>query len=68
MSAHKFRIGQHVFYASRGANAPPGVYVIIARLPPGDDGEFKYRIRHSDEICERVAREGELRTTASHGN
>jgi hypothetical protein len=68
MSAHKFRIGQHVYYTSRGADASPRVYVIIARLPQGDDGEFKYRIRHSHEIYERVAKESELRATASHGN
>jgi len=60
MSAHKFSIGQSVRYASRGVSTSPGVYTIIALLPQGDDGEFKYRIRHSDEIHERVAKESEL--------
>ena len=60
MDSRKFRIGQSVRLASRGVVVSPGVYTIIALLPPGDDGEFKYRIRHSDEIRERVAKESEL--------
>ena len=47
MPAHKFRIGQMVTYrpAERGLDVPPGVYMIIARLPESDDdGQFEYRI------------------------
>jgi hypothetical protein len=64
MSAHKFRIGQMVTYrpAERGLDAPPGVYMIIARLPESDeDGQFEYRIKNLNEEHERVAKESELR-------
>jgi hypothetical protein len=61
MDAHKFRIGQSVTYRSRGADAPQGVYVIIALLPQGEDGEFEYRIKHSHEDHQRSAKESELR-------
>jgi hypothetical protein len=63
MPAHKFRIGQMVTYrpAERGLDVPPGVYMIIARLPESDDGQFEYRIRNLNEEHERVAKESELR-------
>ena len=61
MDAHKFRIGQPVTYRSRGADAPPGLYVIIALLPQREDGEFEYRIKHSDEDHQRIAKESELK-------
>jgi hypothetical protein len=63
MQTHKFRIGQIVTYspAARGQDAPPGPYMIIARLPQSHDGEFEYRIRNVNEKHERVAPEGELR-------
>jgi hypothetical protein len=38
MDGHKFRIGQSVTYRSRDADAPQGVYVIIALLPQREDG------------------------------
>ena len=60
MDTHKFRVGQSVRYTSRGIAISPGVYTVIALLRAGDDGDFKYRIRHSDEIHERVAKESEL--------
>ena len=63
MDAHKFRIGQPVTYRSRGADAPPGLYVIIALLPQREDGEFEYRIKHSDEDHQRSAKESELKAT-----
>jgi hypothetical protein len=64
MPAHKFRIGQMVTYrpAERGLDVPPGVYMIIARLPESDeDGQFEYRIKNLNEEHERVAKESELR-------
>ena len=61
MDAHKYRIGQSVSYRSPGADAPQGDYVIIARLPQRDDGEFEYQIRNLYEQHERVAQESELR-------
>jgi hypothetical protein len=64
MPAHKFRIGQMVTYrpAERGLDVPPGVYMIIARLPQGEEtGELEYRIRNLNEEHERMAKESELR-------
>jgi hypothetical protein len=60
--AHKFMIGQSVNYkpGRRGQNAPPGAYLIIGRLPR-NNGQMEYRIKHSTELLERIAREGELR-------
>jgi hypothetical protein len=64
MPTYKFRIGQIVTYrpAVRGQDAPPGAYMIIARLPPSEEtGEFEYGIRNLNEEHERVAKESELR-------
>jgi len=61
MDAHKYRIGQFVAYRTPGVDAPRGDYVIIARLPQRDDGEFEYRIKHSHELHQRNAKERELR-------
>jgi hypothetical protein len=62
-SAHKFRIGQIVTYrpAQRGQDAPPGAYMITARLPQSADGQFEYRIKNLNEQHERIAKENELR-------
>jgi hypothetical protein len=62
MSKHRFYIGQIVSYgpASRSQDAPRGAYEITGRLPQGDDGQFEYRIKHSSEAHERIAKEGEL--------
>ena len=56
MGEHKFRIGQSVAYGARGADAPQGVYVIVALLPQREDGEFEYRIKHSHEDHQRSPR------------
>ena len=66
MDAHKFRIGQSVTYRSRGADAPQGLYVIIALLPQREDGELEYRIKHSHEHHQRSAKESELRPPTRH--
>jgi hypothetical protein len=60
---HKFRIGQAVNYrpSERGQDAPDGVYQITQQLPQGGDGNLEYRIKHSDETHERMAKESELR-------
>jgi len=62
MANHKFHIGQSVSYrpASRNPDAPRGAYKITARLPQGDDGLFEYRIKHSGEAHELIAKESEL--------
>ena len=39
--------------------APPGIYVVIAKLSERD-GEFEYYIKHTSELHERIARESEL--------
>ena len=57
---HLFILGQAVEYRSpRGRYAPPGIYVVTAKLPERD-GEFEYHIRHSSDLHERIARESEL--------
>jgi hypothetical protein len=58
---HKFILGQAVEYSPpRRLYAPPGIYVVTAKLPERD-GEFEYHIRHSSELHERIAKESELR-------
>jgi hypothetical protein len=63
MPDHRFHVGQIVSYrpASRGVDAPHGVYTVTARLPEGNDGQFEYRIKHSREENERTAEESELK-------
>jgi hypothetical protein len=57
---HKFILGQTVAYTPpRGHYAPPGIYVVIAKLSERD-GEFEYYIKHTSELHERIARESEL--------
>ena len=62
MPDHKFHVGQVVSYrpGSRNVDAPSGVYTVTGRLPQGDDGQFEYRIKHSYEDHERIAKENEL--------
>jgi hypothetical protein len=61
MAGHKFHIGQVVnYHPSRRLDALRGVYTITARLPQSDDGQFEYRIKHSSEPHERIAKENEL--------
>ena len=57
---HKFRIGQLVNYRPpRGLYAPLGPYVIAAQLPERE-GEFEYRIRHPNEVHDRIVTENDL--------
>jgi hypothetical protein len=58
---HKFILGQAVEYHPPGGHyAPPGIYVVTAKLAERD-GEFEYYIKHTKELYERIARESELR-------
>jgi hypothetical protein len=58
---HKFILGQLVaFTPPSGTYAPPGNYVVTAKLPERDS-EFEYHIGHASELHERVAEESELR-------
>jgi hypothetical protein len=65
MASHKFHIGQSVSYrpTSRNQGAPRGAYKITARLPQDQGGQFDYRIKHSGEAHERIAKESELSLT-----
>jgi hypothetical protein len=57
---HKFILGQTVGYTPpRGSYAPPGIYVVIAKLSERD-GQFEYYIKLAGELYERIARESEL--------
>ena len=54
--SHKFILGQAVEYTPpRRLYAPPGIYVVTAKLPERD-GEFEYHIKHTSELHERIAR------------
>jgi hypothetical protein len=59
---HRYKAGQRVRFgpglASR--NAAAGTYEVMRQLPPSDDGEHQYRIKHAHEGYERVAKESEL--------
>jgi hypothetical protein len=58
---HKFILGQAVAYTPpTGTYAPPGIYLVTAKLPERD-GEFEYHVKHTSELYERTARESELR-------
>ena len=60
--SHKFILGQAVEYTPpRRLYAPPGIYVVTAKLPERD-GEFEYRIKSINEPHERVVRESQLNT------
>jgi len=64
MSDPKFQSGQTVKYIPpRHSNGSSGTYVVVARLPERD-GLFEYRIKHSKEPYERVAKESELQALA----
>jgi hypothetical protein len=62
VTKHKFKIGQLVYYHSKGAGRLwlPGPCQIIKRLPATEDGEFHYEIRNTLEEPDRVARESDL--------
>ena len=58
--AHRFILGQTVEYTPpRRLYAPPGIYVVTAKLPERD-GEFDNHIKHTTELHERTARESEF--------
>jgi hypothetical protein len=58
---HKFRVGQTVFYTSSPISRPgaSGSYKVV-RLLPSDGDDYQYRIKHSGEAFERVAKESQL--------
>ncbi len=61
MRRHKFKIGQMVYYLSRGGAS--GVYQ-VTRLLPREGEAFRYRIKNANEPHERVVNESELRSAS----
>jgi hypothetical protein len=61
LRAHKFQVGQTVFYTSSPISRPGanGSYKVV-RLLPSDGDDYQYRIKHSGEAFERVAKESQL--------
>jgi hypothetical protein len=61
MRAHKFHVGQTVFYTSSPISRPgaSGSYKVV-RLLPSDGDDYQYRIKHAGEAFERVAKESQL--------
>jgi hypothetical protein len=61
LRAHKFRVGQAVFYTSSPITRPgaSGSYKVV-RLLPSEGDDYQYRIKHAGEAFERVARESQL--------
>ena len=61
MKAHKFQIGQTVYFTSRpvGQMAVNDIYQIV-KLLPSDGEDFQYRIKSANEAFERVAKESQL--------
>jgi hypothetical protein len=61
LRAHKFRVGQTVFYTSSPISRPgaSGSYRVV-RLLPSDGEDYQYRIKNPGEAFERVAKESQL--------
>jgi hypothetical protein len=58
--SHRFILGQAVEYsAPPRLYAPPGIYVVTAKLPERD-GELQYHIKHTSEPYECIVGESEL--------
>ena len=59
MAWHRFKIGQRVAYRP-SRDAVPASHIVTALLP-AQSGEFKDRIRRSDDAHDFVVGESELR-------
>lgn len=61
LKAHKFSIGQTVFFNSgpMGRASAGGSYKIL-KLLPSDGDDYQYRIKSAGEAFERVAKESQL--------
>lgn len=61
MAAHKFSVGQRVFYTGGmvGRSSGNGTYQVV-RLLPSDGSDYHYRIKSMGEAYERVAKESQL--------
>jgi len=59
--AHKFSIGQIVYYEPTfGNTAARGKYKIVRSLPIENDNRLSYRIKSIAETFERIAEEHQL--------
>jgi hypothetical protein len=61
LKAHKFQVGQAVYFTSSsfGRPAAAGTYKVI-KLLPSDGDDYQYRIKSPSEAFERVAKESQL--------
>ena len=61
LRAHKYRVGETVYYTSPtfGRAAATGSYTVV-KLLPSDGDDYQYRIKSSGEAFERVAKESQL--------
>jgi hypothetical protein len=61
LRAHKFQVGQSVYYTSSPVMRPgaSGKYKVV-RLLPSDGDDYQYRIKSAGEAFERVAKESQL--------
>lgn len=61
LKAHKFAIGQTVYYTSGTIGRPgaSGTYKVV-KLLPSDGDDYQYRIKSAGEAFERVAKESQL--------
>jgi hypothetical protein len=65
VTEHKFKIGRLVLFHPKAngltqLDAARGIYHVIRRMPPSEDGEFQYEIRSEREGYNCVAKESEL--------
>jgi hypothetical protein len=61
LRAHKFEVGENVFYTSSPISRPgaSGTYKVVKQLP-SDGDDYQYRIKNPGEAFERVAKESQL--------
>lgn len=61
MKAHKFSVGQTVYFTSGliGRGGSNGSYKVV-KLLPSDGEDYQYRIKSAGEAFERVAKESQL--------
>jgi hypothetical protein len=61
LRAHKFQVGQTVFFTSSPITRPgaSGSYKVV-KLLPSDGDDYQYRIKNPGEAFERVAKESQL--------
>ena len=68
MKAHKYRIGQTVFYRpARGLDGRPGDFRIERLLPPDGEGN-QYRLESVADGHRRVVRESEITLRSALGS